>query len=888
MLITIWCIVIIVISIVAIGAPLRWLLNGRSTFGAYEWIEVPFLGIAAIILILQNLVYLDLRIHYTAALIWVLALLGWALIYRARQIGAVFAAMPKALFGTALAIYLLQGIGLLIVGARFYVGRAWGDQYNYTVIAQFLADERFSTSLREVGNRPYLVNAINLKWDRIGQSILHGFFAISSLQDAKTLFEPAILLSPALIVLSVYALSRRFSLHHLVALAVAATAGILPGVAAIHLESFLSQALAVPMLLLLPVLLDRLFELPSVGRLATCAIIAAAMTSIYTEFWAILLILTLLMIGLAALASARGWRLLSYWFVLALAPFILNPGFATGTLSIFTRIDKPVLGNIYPWAFTIEGIGRLWLGDLAVGAPPLLQSGIRAYSLAALALGYYGLLHVCVSRLANVNHLRQDPEQRRSLAFAAGVLALALLPAVIIARDDQHPYQFYKLLLSICPLLVLGIALVFQPQPGAIKTLGTISASNFRVQPALLAMGLLMAGGMAGTTAMTLQSTTLHPNERYTGHYLIAPELRQVQERLEALHDSKLFFYQTDSTWSTGFVNAWLAYFARDNQIWLGNRYLNGRDLAAVPETKAIVDLHTLPEDILLLSSTDPQLAALSPEQAPLWASATYRLWKPDGAYWLLPLKLENKNGFEQLDGESFLWMGQGETVAELIASRSGTLRLHAKFSIGPSGPALLTRTLQITTTAGYQQRILIASGKQSILIPVQAGMNKIVLQLLDQPTIVQQPNGDTRPLLLGIHGLTLTLNETPVIIDVIDNPNGLETVDKQSFFWIGQGDSKISILSGEAGQLRLTATFLLGPSAPDLNTRRVLVSTNHGDRQTVIVGNGLQSILTPIRVGTTIITLRALDRPSVARQSNGDTRPLMLGVQGLRVALKS
>src|SRR5262245_46317583 len=211
---TIWCIIIIWISIFFVGIPFNWLLHGRTWPGEQAWLEAPFLGIAAIILLLQNLVYLDLPIRYTAPLIWIGGLAGWFWMYRRKQISAVFATLPRTLFCTALAVYLLHGLGLLIIGARFYMGRAWGDQYNYTALAQFLADERFSMSLSEVGHRPYLATALNFKSDRIGQSVLHSFFAISSLQEAKTLFEPTILLSVALIVFAVYGLGRRFGLQH--------------------------------------------------------------------------------------------------------------------------------------------------------------------------------------------------------------------------------------------------------------------------------------------------------------------------------------------------------------------------------------------------------------------------------------------------------------------------------------------------------------------------------------------------------------------------------------------------------------------------------------------------------------------------------------------------
>lgn len=769
MIVTIWCITVVLISIVLVGVPLSWLLNRRKWTGEQAWLEAPFLGIAAIILILQNLVYLNLPIRYTAPLIWVGVIAGWLWMYQSGQIGAVFATFPRALFAIALAVYLLQGMGLLIVGTRFYMGRAWGDQYNYTVLAQFLTDEHFNMSMSEVGNRPYLVNAVKFKSDRIGQSILHSFFTTSSLQNAKTLFEPTILLAPALIVLAIYALARRSGLQKPYALAAGATAGLLPGIATVHLESFLSQALAIPLLLFSPVLLDDLIAQSNWRRVSACAIIAAAITSIYTEFWIILVGLTALMLGVMALGTVRARRLLGYGGILALAPFALNPFFAVSTLAIFNRLGEPVLGRLYPWALSIEGLARLWIGDLAAAPQPLL-SLVYVYALAATVLGYYGLVRMCRERLPVGRMSWAEYRQRRALAFALGVLALALLPVVIIARDRQHPYQFYKVLLSISPLLILGLTLAMQPYlPDAPITPQQASILPSTSMPfrrsvhlsgvlALLLLGATLAGNIAGTAVMVLESTRLKPTERYNGYYLIAPEMQQLQEHLESLRDEKLFYFEVDSTWDTGFVNAWLAYFARHNQIWLGNPHLNGLDLSSIPETKSIVELKAIPRDVLVLRRADTRNVALPTQQTLLWSNSSYQLWKSDTASWIVPLQFKNLNGLEAVNGQPFFWLGRGDTAMRLLVGKSGQLRMTATFVLGPSAPALIARRVLLTTDHGYRQEVVLEGGIHSIVLPVESGAMTITLQPLDQPTVTKQRNGDTRPLLLGVQGLRLEL----------------------------------------------------------------------------------------------------------------------------------
>ena len=48
----------------------------------------------------------------------------------------------------------------------------------------------------------------------------------------------------------------------------------------------------------------------------------------------------------------------------------------------------------------------------------------------------------------------------------------------------------------------------------------------------------------------------------------------------------------------------------------------------------------------------------------------------------------------------------------------------------------------------------------------------------------------------------------------------------------------------------------------------------------------GKQAIELPVSVGDTLITLTPLDTPVVERLSNGDLRPLLLGVEGLKLQI--
>jgi hypothetical protein len=118
-----------------------------------------------------------------------------------------------------------------------------------------------------------------------------------------------------------------------------------------------------------------------------------------------------------------------------------------------------------------------------------------------------------------------------------------------------------------------------------------------------------------------------------------------------------------------------------------------------------------------------------------------------------------------------------------------------------------------------------------------------------------------------------------------VNNPNGAEELEGQSFYWIGQGDTKLEVYSTAPGTAVFLARFILGPSLPDRLERRLTIGGTDGpERPLTIARNGDQSFSFPVHDGENQIYIRPLDRPSVKLPT--DSRPLLLGVQGLRVWL--
>jgi len=82
---------------------------------------------------------------------------------------------------------------------------------------------------------------------------------------------------------------------------------------------------------------------------------------------------------------------------------------------------------------------------------------------------------------------------------------------------------------------------------------------------------------------------------------------------------------------------------------------------------------------------------------------------------------------------------------------------LKAKYVMGPSLPEKSHREMIISSDAGAQaQHTFVTEAVREIRVPVKKGVNEISLKIADLPSMAKLPNGDTRPLLLGVYGLEI------------------------------------------------------------------------------------------------------------------------------------
>jgi hypothetical protein len=232
-----------------VGIPVSFLLNSNKDSPAYRLFAFAlFLGIAIIILPLQTLVYLNIPIRQSYYLIWIITALLWFWVYKKKINKQIFKPYLPIIV-VIIFVCLLHAVGLFIVGAKYYVGRAWNDAFNYTIIAQYLARYAFDSSITSLAHQPFAFSASYLVKDRIGQSIFQAFIMSATGLSAKTTYGPTIMLSIALVAIVSYSLARFHQFSKKTSTVIAWLSASLPSIALIHFDSFFSQALATPFLL---------------------------------------------------------------------------------------------------------------------------------------------------------------------------------------------------------------------------------------------------------------------------------------------------------------------------------------------------------------------------------------------------------------------------------------------------------------------------------------------------------------------------------------------------------------------------------------------------------------------------------------------------------------
>lgn len=555
------------------GIVLAHLIIPKNDKDKYFWIIAPFLGISITILVLQSLVYLDIPLRISVFPYFLVAVIcaGYIFFKHRNDIPKI----PRTLYLFSLAVLLIHGIGFLGMGANNYIGHGWTDQYTYVTVAQFLMDKPFSTGYEDVGNEPYLVGAIVWKIDRIGLPVLNGLVAVLGNVNAKTAYGSVSLLSPFLTFLVVWLISCRVIRGKWEQYGAALSASLIQGFAMIHLGNFFSHSVAVPFLLLWPLVIENAIQTDEKKNIIMGIILLSGVYAIYAEFLPILIILAL---------SALFWNILQKGkviqssiaiFLILAGGFLVNFGYIVNSISVMARgiTMNPGWNTIYPYASKVEGLGYLWFGY----SGPLLGSKWIIF-----AVNFVSILLTLLAFVGLINIFRK---QKNILSLS--ILILAIFPVIIISQPEPFYYQFFKMLRTVVPLLVIGLWSILtdfwtdEPKGVSVNTTHIDALhKTVRLFPSFVLISLLLSSVVLTGYLAALSIPSIGKNR--SGVMLVSTEeLLDTYSYLEG-ERNKDFIISVSHPLQLG----WIAYHGRNNRLYFFNNRFGGHNLDELTTVK--------------------------------------------------------------------------------------------------------------------------------------------------------------------------------------------------------------------------------------------------------------------------------------------------------------
>jgi len=447
---TVWCLSVAFLVPWAVGVPVAWLARGCRALRSGDWLWVPFLGLAAIICPLQTLsVFADLPLSRTVTWFWAATGVVWTAVLMSRSGRRSLLTVPWLLLALTFAVYVGQGAGVLVRGIEGYRGNLKSDQYHYVVLAQFLMDEPFSVEGPDIGDRPWFVLPLMLKPDRLGQSVAHGFIAVTAGHDALDTFFPTLLLGPGLMVPAVFLLGGQCGLARRWALWAALAAGLAPGVEILVSYCYLSHALGDPALVAFMAGVIRLAR--GGGWRALPGTVGAFVLgfSVYTEFAPLFAGTAVAALILGTLRThIRPRRAVGVAAALVLS-LGLNPAAVSGARIVWKR------GTTAGAQMNTGHRTSLWVSAVWVHFDKAGSMARRTVTTYSHAFVYGSEVAAFLGGLALV--VRAVRSGRRLLPSLACV-SLLVPPALLWLSRPEAAYTVGKLILTLTPVLVLFVA----------------------------------------------------------------------------------------------------------------------------------------------------------------------------------------------------------------------------------------------------------------------------------------------------------------------------------------------------------------------------------------------------------------------------------------------
>jgi len=562
-------------------------------------------GLFLVVLIPQNLVYLGVPVRISGWLILGAALVQ-AWLCRHIFVARIQAFHSNADIRTLAAVILLtitfHGIVPIRQGLECYYGKGYEDQVNYVLLAEFLKEEPYGTSARDIGLRPWLIRPATLfKKQRIGQSIVTAEISVWSGTEAKAGYAATVIFFITLLAICLYVSLRETGIDRFMAGSGALLGAILPVVTRLSLDGFLSQ---VSILFIFPLLATLLRHAEWSARRFTLffSLTLAYLVAAYSEIAPIGFCTLILGVMFVRHDTFRAKRLMLMSAILLTT--LMNPFYLSNLIGFLEEqyllaANATFLDKMMPDVLTLRGCSELIFG--AIASPPFNWFGDYCTLL-------LGLLVLAGAILLS---------SRDRLIFGAILLPAVFAILYLTTRTPPSYYPTSKITLTLLPFAI-GLGLV---------PLSRIAA-NTQIRPTVVLKKLLCAIVVTAAAAGSARyySDVLN-NSRLLGEVREA-HFQSVCRELEQIKNKRVLVFETDS-----YLTPWLCYHARHSDVYFDNRPISDGPNPSFSRPVMVPDLANV--DLVATRDRIVDLRALRVSRLAL---------------------VENVPGLDRADGHDYKW----------------------------------------------------------------------------------------------------------------------------------------------------------------------------------------------------------------------------------------
>jgi hypothetical protein len=523
-------------------------------------------GFFLVVLIPQNLIYVGVPIRISAWFLFGGALVqGW--LCRDRLVAWIRTFYSNTDIQTLAVVIVLtvafHGIAPIRQGLEWYYGKGYDDQLNDVLLAEFLKEEPYGTSGQETGLRPWLTRpvgfqhaaeeletspehrpeALGLKNERLGQSIVMAEISVWSGTDGKGGYAATVIFVLTLLAICLYVFLREVGLDQFMAALGALLAALLPAVTRLSLNGFLSQ-LAILFVFPFFVSLLRREELSARSFTLFFSLALAYLVAAYSEIAPVGLCILFLGVVFVRRDKFRTKRLMFMSAILITA--LLNPLYLTNFVHFLVQqthlaANPALLDSLAPKILTLRGWSELLFG-------------VATNSQFALFFDYCTLLVTLLFLAGIILLARRD-------RLILGVILLPVL-VVVLYLIVRTPFSYYPIARIALTILPFVIGLVFIP-----LSKWTANGSNRSIDLPKKALAALIAfAAVAGS--VRYYSEVL--NNGGVLRYIRDARFLNVCRELQEMKHQRVLVFETNPS-----LTQWLCYHARHNDVYFDGRFIN-------------------------------------------------------------------------------------------------------------------------------------------------------------------------------------------------------------------------------------------------------------------------------------------------------------------------